>query len=66
MPELLQQQGKLFHSNTKQLKLMVAGFPLTLSSLLYGQDKPDSDLDFMIGKIREAYAGYAAKVARWR
>lgn len=45
---------------------MVAGFPLTLSSLLYGQDKPDSDLDFMIGKIREAYAGYAAKVARWR
>ena len=42
--------------------MILAGFLWMFSLGLYAQDKPDSDLNFMIGKIREAYAGYADKI----
>ncbi len=47
---------------TDQMRITLAVFPLLLSLSLLAQDTPGSDLDFMLGKIRQAYAGYTDKV----
>jgi len=44
------------------MKPALVFFLLLWSMFLLGQGSQESDLDFILGKIRKAYAGYPAKV----